>query len=462
MSKSLPRHISAFLRRHRLEQTQLLLGFSGGADSTALLLALHKLGAKVKAVTFEHGLRGQVSKAEQHWCEQFCQERNIPWHSESLDVYANRLDGESIEQAARRLRLQAWQKISRQGTLPILLGHHADDCLEELFLRLARGANASGLIGLRQKRRLGQLCIYRPLLKIRKSSLEAFLRSEGIQDWCLDLSNQDNRYRRNALRNQLLPQFRQIFGNDQGLLQAYDTLRMDAELLEELAEQSLEKTGSLQGWQSLPPALLPRVLRLWLHKQYGEDLPPSAKLCRRLKKALEKKEPLAEIIPFEGRRQLYLDQAGLRVYTQSENDVSPPQYWRWSEQTRLDLPQSPYFLQIKKAGYRSEEDDEILAEESFARDKLPERLFVRYWQNGDTMRPFGADYTKKLQDLFVDARVPREDRRRLPLLLAGEQIIWLPTLRRAEFGRLRLGEESLSIQFGVKKRVDLNLAQKQS
>jgi tRNA(Ile)-lysidine synthetase-like protein len=226
---------------------------------------------------------------------------------------------------------------------------------------------------------------------------------------------------------------------------------MDAELLEELAEQSLEKTSSLQGWKSLPPALLPRVLRLWLHKQYGEDLPPSARLCRRLKKTLDKQEPLAEIIPFEGRRQLYLDQAGLRVYTQSENDVSPPQYWRWSEQTRLELPQSPYFLQIKKEDCRSEEDDEILAEESFARDELPELLFVRYWQNGDTMRPFGADYTKKLQDLFVDARVPREDRRRLPLLLAGEQIIWLPTLRRAEFGRLRLGEESLSIQFGVKK-----------
>ena len=450
MSKALLQHISAFLRRYKLEQSELLLGFSGGADSTALLVALHKLGKNIRAVTFEHGLRGEVSKAEQRWCEQFCLKRNIPHQSESLDVYANKLSAETVEEAGRRLRLLAWQKISEQGRLPVLLGHHADDCLEELFLRLARGANVSGLIGLRQMRQLGQVRIYRPLLQIRKSSLEAFLHSEGVHDWCLDLSNQDNSYRRNALRNQLLPQFRRIFGQDRGLLQAYDTLRQDAELLEELAEQALLKTNSLKDWRALPPALLPRVLRLWLSREYGEDIPPSARLCRRLRSALHKKGPVAEMIPFEGARQLYLDDSGLRIYKQIQT-CFPEIYWPWRKQTRLQLPESPYFLQVKAAGPQAGEDDKILAEERFAKAELPERLFIRYWQDGDAMRPFGADYTKKLQDLFVDARIPRERRKSLPLILVGEQIIWLPTLRRAEFGRVHEGQESVVLQFGMKK-----------
>ncbi|MBO7741569.1 MAG: tRNA lysidine(34) synthetase TilS, partial [Victivallales bacterium] len=153
------------------------VGFSGGADSTALLLATQLCGIPVTAVHFNHHLRGADADADAQWCREFCEARNIPFIAVDLQVNQERLPGESLETAARRLRLREWHNLTRDGGTPVFLAHHLDDCLEELFLRLARGANCSGLTGMKPMRRMADgtlLC--RPLLKCRKSELEDFLR----------------------------------------------------------------------------------------------------------------------------------------------------------------------------------------------------------------------------------------------------------------------------------------------
>ena len=83
--------------------------------------------------------------------------------------------------------------------------------------------------------------------------------------------------------------------------------------------------------------------------------------------------------------------------------------------------------------------------ERFAVKSLPDVLTIRSWQSGDRMVPFGQTKPKKLQDIFSDAKIPREKRHQLPLVCAGETIIWVPGVRRAEFGRVSLGEDAVVI-----------------
>ncbi|MFA6929314.1 MAG: tRNA lysidine(34) synthetase TilS [Lentisphaeria bacterium] len=446
MASDLLKITKRFLIDQQLLDRPLLLGFSGGADSMALLLTLNQLDQTLTAVHFQHGLRGKAAEAEALWCERFCAGRRIPFLCRNLQVPQQKLSGETVEEAARRLRLQAWEELCEQGQIPVFLAHHADDCLEELLLRLARGANASGLTGLREIRRIGKVLLCRPFLELRKIELEEFLLAQGIKHWCRDLSNLENRFRRNAMRNLILPELRSIFHSDAGLLQARKTLLQDAEFLEEAAEKQFPAMNSRADWQRLPPALLPRVLRLWLKQEYGEDSPPSARLCQRFRSALQKGGAGVRI-PIGRQKQLYLDQSGLRRY---EVIAAPSSIygWDWRRNPCLQLLESSTFFLAYEAESPLEAPGEVLAQEQFDLTKLPTVLQVRYWQKGDFMIPFGTNFHKKVQDLFTDAHVPREKRFRIPLLLADSDVLWLPTVRRAEYARTHLQCSTLIIQFG--------------
>lgn len=447
MSIDLQQITARFLQEHGLGDRPVQVGFSGGADSCALLVTLQQLGQPLIAVHFQHGLRGETAVQEKAWCQKFCEQRKIPFIARDLQVPKQKQHGETIEEAARRLRLEAWQELSENGRIPVFLAHHADDCLEDLFLRLARGANSSGLTGLRKIRRIGDVLLCRPFLNVRKRDLEDFLRAQGIVDWCVDDSNRDNRFRRNAVRNRILPELRRIFRTDAGLLQARATLLQDAEFLEELAAKQLPQLTNRAAWQAVSPALLPRVLRLWLLQEYSEDTPPTASLCRRLQKALHKENHAGEIIPTIGGRYLFLDKDGLRRFDPQPNALTVRQ-WNWQRNPCLILPEINAFFMACPDHRKPEISGKVLAEERFNDAELPATLQIRFWQPGDCMIPFGGKFHKKLQDLFTDAHISRDQRSRIPLLLAGDKIIWLPTVRRAEFARTVNENNKITLRYG--------------
>ncbi|NMA47310.1 MAG: tRNA lysidine(34) synthetase TilS, partial [Lentisphaerae bacterium] len=262
--------VKTFIGRYDLSGCRLLVGFSGGADSTALLLALLAAGVDgLLAVHCHHGLRGAAADADAAWCRAFCEQRGIAFHLEHLDVPGQQRRGESTEEAGRRLRLALWQRLAAAEPTVVFLGHHGDDVLEELLMRLARGANSSGLTGLREERQLCGVRLLRPLLSCRRAEIESWLLAQGVADWRTDRSNSDCAYRRNAVRHDLVPRFRAIFGEDRGLQQAARVLRMDADYLEMAAADAYGQLRDLRDWQALHPALLQRVLRLWLDEHVG-------------------------------------------------------------------------------------------------------------------------------------------------------------------------------------------------
>lgn len=441
-SSRLRSRVATFAATHRMLRgvRRILAGFSGGADSTALLLILEEMApGRVTAVHLNHGLRGRDATRDAAWCEAFCAARGIPFSSASLDVHGRRRPGESLEAAARRCRLEFWQERAGPDTV-VALGHHIDDRLEDLLLRLVRGANSTGLATTRPVRRLAGVRVIRPLLCLRRAEIETFLRATGIRDWCTDRSNRDTRFRRNAVRHELLPLIRRIAGTDGGLLATLDALTDDAALLEADAARRLAGFADARRAARLPAALFARTLRLWLSQELARDFIVSGATLKRLRHVLAARPDHPVTIPV-GEAVSILVQGG-RLCVTREGDVPRlrTRRWHWRRQPRLELPECGAALvaepvTVTRLALRQgpAPDGEL-----FAASALPETLTVRAWRAGDRMQPFGSQAGKKLQDLFTNAKVPAARRALVPVVCAGRVIVWAAGVRRAEVGRLPL------------------------
>ncbi|MBV8083914.1 MAG: tRNA lysidine(34) synthetase TilS, partial [Chloroflexi bacterium] len=178
-----------------------VVAVSGGADSVALLLALHELAAPLVVAHLDHGLRVE-SAADASFVQALADRVGLECVVERRDVGAYRRDRRlGVEAAAREVRHAFLRQVAAgHGASAIFLAHTADDHVETFLLRLIRGAGVAGLSGMRPKD--GLLC--RPMLGVWRREVEAFVRERG-QEWCEDASNRDRRFLRNRVRHELLP-----------------------------------------------------------------------------------------------------------------------------------------------------------------------------------------------------------------------------------------------------------------
>ena len=190
-----------------LAGTHFLVGFSGGADSLALLACLHALaphkGCRVCAAHLNHSLR-ETAGAEEAWCKATCQAAGIAFYSHTANVPATmQASGMGMEEAARSARYDFYRNtMQASGATFVALGHHLNDLAEDVLMRLVRGAGWPGLSGMAGKCTTRQLL--RPLLHTPRASIEAFVHSLGFSA-LLDASNNDTAFTRNRVRHTLLP-----------------------------------------------------------------------------------------------------------------------------------------------------------------------------------------------------------------------------------------------------------------
>ncbi|MDQ3060850.1 MAG: tRNA lysidine(34) synthetase TilS [Pseudomonadota bacterium] len=242
------------------------VAYSGGADSTALLLAAaqHWPG-QIRALHIHHGLQGAADDFVRV-CEAVCANVQVPLHV--VHVNAAHAPGESPEDAARRARYAALAAAARQHNLKgVLLGQHADDQVETLLLALSRGAGLPGLSAMPQQFERGGMRFYRPLLQIPAAALRQWLVAQEIP-FVDDPSNQDERYTRNRIRARLLPALAQAFPQFRATFarSARHAAQAQAVLLE-VAEQDLVAVGTppaIKALQALSLARQANVLRHWL------------------------------------------------------------------------------------------------------------------------------------------------------------------------------------------------------
>ncbi|MCW8164874.1 tRNA lysidine(34) synthetase TilS [Verminephrobacter aporrectodeae subsp. tuberculatae] len=262
----------------------LAVGLSGGADSTALLLACaRRWPGRVRAVHVHHGLQAAAEGFERH-CIALCQDLDVPLTVQRLD--ARPAPGQSPEDAARQARYRAFEALAldrraqRDAMQSMALAQHADDQAETLLLALLRGAGVAGLAAMPARWERAGVVWHRPLLQVAGADVRQWLRAQG-QDWVEDPSNADERFTRNRIRARLspalaaaFPAFRDTFARSAA------HAAQAAELLLELAQQDLARVGTppqISLLQELSRARQANVLRHWLRTAHGTT-PAAAQL----------------------------------------------------------------------------------------------------------------------------------------------------------------------------------------
>ncbi|MBN2642254.1 MAG: tRNA lysidine(34) synthetase TilS [Victivallales bacterium] len=428
---------------------KVYVGFSGGADSTALLLLLSECAEKLKltlhAIHFDHQLRND-SADDACWCEEFCKNKNIPFSKFKLDVTGTMNGAEGVEAAARRLRLNKWRELVEPSALAAL-GHHRDDRVENLMLRLCRGSNVSGLTSMRREAQINGVNFIRPLLDWSKDEIVSYLHSVGIDSWREDSSNNDNDFRRNFFRNRIMPEiYAALKFAEKGVPHSIDALEQDALLLEELAQKTFKSVSNLPGMplgflQKQHPALKIRVLRLWLAEQRGADIIPDRRLMERLS-ALPPDVSSGETryIPLKGTTRLKLRNGVLRI----DHDIPVPEAVDWHWQTQEQLSFGNYTIRAEVLEKTTDMPEPGRFRACFDADNIPEVLTLRSWWEGDRMGVSGRCNQVKLKKLFSDAGVPAEEKQSYPVFtLPNGEIIWLGGVRRSDFGLV--SEETIRV-----------------
>jgi tRNA(Ile)-lysidine synthase len=270
MSQTLPEALAAFN-----PGLPLAVALSGGADSTALLLACaEKWPGQVRAMHVHHGLQPAADGFQLH-CETLCARLGVPLAVRRVD--ARHARGASPEDAARRARYEAfeaipgveWKDVAIEN---IAIAQHADDQVETILLALSRGAGLPGLSAMPGRWERGALTYHRPLLAVPAQALRAWLRARG-QPWVEDPSNANEGFARNRIRARVLPaiestfaQFRETFARS-----AAHAAQAQA-ILSEVAAQDLAALGCPPRISMLQALSRPRqanLLRYWLRRTHG-------------------------------------------------------------------------------------------------------------------------------------------------------------------------------------------------
>jgi tRNA(Ile)-lysidine synthase len=451
----LERLVLRFVREQGLfaDQKRALLAVSGGPDSVALLLILahlrRVLDLELWIAHFDHGLRSRAEReAERAFVSHLAEQLGLPFLFGRGDTRAHgRRHHLSLEEAARALRYAFLaSEAERLGAGCVATGHTASDQVETVLMHIIRGSGLAGIAGMQPRSPWpfpghAALALVRPLLAVSRLQSQRYCREEGLSPR-LDASNLLLQPLRNRVRHELLPLLHRYNPRvEQGLLRLAGAAAGDAAYLDETANlfwQALAQRSrrSVQFRRlelvALSPALQSRLLLAAARHLLG-DLPQvEAVHIQAMQTALAGSGSRRISLP--GGLTFAVQGQSVRLTVGEEVAVQP-------------IPETPLTVpgRTRAAGWRIEAD--ILPagaagppagphEALLNLDAVGLALTVRSRRPGDRLRPAGLSGAKKLQDLLVDAKVPREQRDGVPLVCAAWGIAWVVGHRLDEQARV--------------------------
>ncbi len=428
------------IRKHSMLSggERVLVGLSGGPDSVALLHLLTELAGtwrlSLHALYVDHGLRPRKTPSEIEFCARLAESLAVPFSVARVDVGEHRRrEGLSLQEAARHLRYRAFEEHAyRIEADRIATGHNADDQAETVVMRMLRGSGPRGLSGIPPVRG----GFIRPLLDLRREEIESYL-DERKAEFLVDASNLSKDYLRNRLRQEVMPLLREYNPDITGTLcRTADILREENEYMEVQATKALmrlisrKREGRVELFLSPLENMEKVILRRVLLRVIGET--------RGLRGiGLDHVESIIRLVKGGGSgSRIYLPGGirAIRNYSTLTITAEAPERLR---ERPLEVPGETV---LKEAGIvlissitdHSSGTADGRTEAEFDLDSLRFPLKVRPREPGDCFYPSGLGRRKKIQDYFVDEKVPRDVRDTVPLVVTGEDIIWVAGYRTDE------------------------------
>lgn len=422
---------------------RVLAGFSGGADSTALLELLWEYGkAGVRALHVHHGIRGAEADRDQAFCERFCRERGIPLKVVYKDVPRMAKEQRiSMEEAGRKARYEAFEEEWKSGRADrVALAHHQDDQAETMLFHLMRGTGLRGLRGMEPVR----MPYIRPLLCVGKEELRQWLTKRGTC-WIEDSTNQECTYMRNRIRHQVLAPMEEIRPGSAArmaaaagkLLEAEDFLDTELERCRQRTVREQENGFDilLEPFRSLHPYLKKQLVLWCLKRLLGDGRHPEEVHVLQVCALTEGRSGSRVTLPdgcfaVLGYRELWLQ----RGYGQEKNmeEVSceaGQEYCYMGARFVLSLENREKIGEIPVNRYTK----------WFDYDRIEGRLVLRTRRPGDYLELSGG-MRRKLKNYFIDSKVPAKQRDQCILLADGSHVLWITGMRISE--RVKVTEQT--------------------
>jgi tRNA(Ile)-lysidine synthase len=448
--------VKATVEKHRMlqEGDEVIVGVSGGLDSVVLLHVLMALrddyDLSFVVAHMDHGIRGEESRRDADFVRDLAQGLGLRFEIAVTDVTAlARRERISLQEAAREVRYAFYEEVRKkyQGH-KVSLGQTADDQAETILMRVIRGASLRGLKGIPPVRGGGYI---RPLIEVSREEVERFAGEEGLS-FITDSSNIKDIYLRNKVRHDLIPHLEREYNPSirGGLTRMASILSREDDYLDRKAEEIMaglikgdgeELSLDIPGLTVFHEAMWYRVLQKMLAIVLGGDLrriktahldaifrllvhrTPNKVLC--LPQGIHAEKHYTELFIRRGRPpavfpfEYIVDVPGVTVLEGLGKKLV----------TRIE--------RVKRGGSMDIDAKVAYLDD----DRLIHPLTLRSFEEGDRFVPLGMKGHKKLKNFFIDAKVPKALRRRIPLLISGGTVVWVVGYRVNEYFKLTEGSK---------------------
>ena len=432
------KRVIEFRKEHKMIEpgNRVIVALSGGADSVCLLHLLaelrEELGIQLRAVHVHHGLRGEEADRDAAFAEKTAETAGIPCLVVRRDVagYA-KISGESVEEAGRSLRYQAFEEAAASwGGAKIAVAHHREDQAETILHNLFRGSAMKGLSGMAPVRG----AVVRPLLCVSRTEILEFLEEHSLE-YCEDSTNASQDYTRNRLRHHLIPEIcREInAGAVEHIVNAGERLRQADEYFEKAAADFWERYGieeirdgrrrngvAAETLAGQPEIIKGYIVRTMMEMRIGtmKDITSShiEQICGLAEKGTGKRICLP--YGLEAWREYGMLRLGERAWNgKAENETpkeeNPLRFCCFPYEKHEEIPQNQYT-------------------KWFDYDRIKDTLSVRTRKTGDYI-VLKDGKRKTVKAYMIDEKIPRQERDRILLLAEGNHILWIVGYRISEY-----------------------------
>lgn len=428
------------------ENDKILVALSGGPDSVCLLHILYDLKDVLKiqlaAAHVNHMLRGKDSERDQEFTKNLCNELKIEYYCKKVDIdIIAKEKNISHELAGREERYKFFEEIiEREKYNKVAIAHNLNDNAETVLMRIMRGSGLEGLIGIKAKR--GDKII-RPILCLNRDEIEKYISSNNIAT-CLDKTNLEKDYSRNKVRLDLIPYMKENFNNEiiSTLNRMSNVLDIDNDFIENEVQNVFEDFVSMNVHDitcinkelfSKHSAIVTRVIKRCLIVTSGSYMNFESKHI------LE----VINLASFETGKKIHLPNGLIAenvygdIFLKKKDELTHEKafevFIKKENLNNLEVEFTDYSVKfeiILNKNNKQISNNSLI--KYFDYDKIKEDIEIRTRKDGDKFKPLGMKGSKKLKDIFINLKIPREERELIPLVCFDSEIAWVVGYRVSE------------------------------
>lgn len=420
---------------------RVLVGVSGGADSVALLSGLLAVGIEVGVGHLDHGTREGQSAVDAEWVRELAEKMGVRCFVKAVDVPGMAAElPESFEEVARGVRYDFLAEVAAaEGYGVIATGHHGDDQVETVLMRVVRGTSPTGLAGIPEIGEWKGVRVIRPLLGVSRSAIEGYLRDAGL-DYLEDSSNADPKYVRNRVRHELLPLLREEFNPQiDSALRHLAVLSGDEDdflggLVTETMGRCVAGEGMIdrEGFRGEHRAVQRRILVRLAHRVGGAG-------------DFSIVDGAVDFVVSGESGSHYDFGNGVSLSNGRDETLVVRKDFGGDASVRVLVPGTALFaghgfefIELESLPDEPLKDFCGAGRQVVDADVLGGEVVLRHREDGDRIQPFGMTGTRKVKDYFGDLGIPLEMRDRVPIVACGSEIVWI--VGYAVSGKFAVGE----------------------